>query len=119
MPTNILLFSSKGVRVQLGLKILFAIALSMGWYAINGEDSAQLSLLIFLFMLALLLLKPISFQSPERREDYIQQLKHNYERRIDLKKKEKAEKKRLSQAVTERDYKKEREKTKRVDHKFF
>ncbi|WP_120945733.1 MULTISPECIES: hypothetical protein [Helicobacter] len=105
--------------MQLGLKILFAAALGMGWYGINGEESAEFSLLIFLFVLVLLLLKPITFQSPEKREDYIQQLQRNIERKRELKNKERAEKKRISQAAVDRDYKEQREKHNRSDNKFF
>ncbi|BDQ29410.1 hypothetical protein [Helicobacter ailurogastricus] len=92
--------------MKAGLKILFAIALGLAWYIVNGETSGDLALMIFFFVAFLLLIKPISFQPPEKREDYIQQLKRSYERKMDLQKKEKEEKRRLNQAATERDYKK-------------
>ncbi|BEG56493.1 hypothetical protein NHP21005_01810 [Helicobacter sp. NHP21005] len=92
--------------MKTGLKLLFAIALGLAWYIVNGETSGDLALMIFFFVAFLLLIKPISFQPPEKREDYIQQLKRSYERKMDLRKKEREEKRRLSQTVNERDFKK-------------
>ncbi|BDQ27509.1 hypothetical protein [Helicobacter heilmannii] len=89
-----------------GLKLLFAMVLGMAWYLVNGETSGDIALMIFFFVAFLLLIKPISFQPPEKREDYIEQLKRSYERKMDLKKKEKEEKQRLNQAANERDFKK-------------
>ncbi len=96
--------------LKAGLKIIFAIAVSLSWYLLNGEDSGELSLMIFFFLAFILLAKPISFQSPEKREDYIQQLKRSYERQMDLKNKQKEEKRRLIQATTERSYRKTHQK---------
>ncbi len=82
------------------------MVLGMAWYLVNGETSGDIALMIFFFVAFLLLIKPISFQPPEKREDYIEQLKRSYERKMDLKKKEKEEKQRLNQAANERDFKK-------------
>lgn len=98
------------MRLKAGLKILFAIAVSLSWYLLNGEESGVLSLMIFFFLSSILLIKPISFQSPEKREDYIQQLKRSYERKMDLKNKQREEKQRLIQANTERSYREKRNK---------
>ncbi len=96
--------------MKTGLKIIFAGIISLSWYLLNGEDSGELSLMIFFFLAFILLTKPISFQSPEKREDYIQQLKRSYERQMDLKNKQKEEKRRLIQATTERSYRKTHQK---------
>ncbi|WP_285602618.1 hypothetical protein [Helicobacter sp. NHP22-001] len=92
--------------LKTGLKLFFAMVLGLAWYIVNGETSGDVALMIFFFVAFLLLTKPISFQPPEKREDYIQQLKRSYERKMDLRKKQKEERRRLNQAVTERDFKK-------------
>ncbi|GMB96364.1 hypothetical protein NHP22001_09530 [Helicobacter sp. NHP22-001] len=92
--------------MKTGLKLFFAMVLGLAWYIVNGETSGDVALMIFFFVAFLLLTKPISFQPPEKREDYIQQLKRSYERKMDLRKKQKEERRRLNQAVTERDFKK-------------
>ncbi|BCZ18917.1 hypothetical protein NHP190012_05590 [Helicobacter sp. NHP19-012] len=92
--------------MKTGLKLFFAMVLGLAWYIVNGETSGDIALMIFFFVAFLLLTKPISFQPPEKREDYIQQLKRSYERKMDLRKKQKEERRRLNQAVTERDFKK-------------
>ncbi|WP_163533343.1 hypothetical protein [Helicobacter suis] len=91
--------------MKAGLKILFAMVLGFAWYIANEETSGGLALMIFFFVAFILLIKPISFQPPEKREDYIKQLQRSYERKMDLKNKEKEEKRRLNQVANEWDFK--------------
>ncbi|WP_104748777.1 hypothetical protein [Helicobacter cetorum] len=95
------------------MKTFFKIALAsfIGgfWYSINGEGSEAVALGIFILILFIFFIRPISFQAPERREEYIQRLKTNYERKIALQNKQKEEQIRLMQAKKERETKKRKE----------
>ncbi|PAF48698.1 hypothetical protein BKH41_05370 [Helicobacter sp. 12S02232-10] len=95
--------------MKIFLKVLAASFIGGVWYHIGGENSAVIALVLFIFMLFILLMKPIEFQSPEKREDYMQQLKKKRERRLALEAKQKEEQLRLHKANLEREEKRKRE----------
>ncbi|PAF50808.1 hypothetical protein [Helicobacter sp. 13S00477-4] len=96
------------------LKVLLAALIGYIWYYIGGDNSSIVALVLFVFLLCVLLLKPIDFQSPEKREDYIQQIRKKRERRLALETKQKEEQLQLYKANKEREERKRRE----LHHKF-
>ncbi|AFI04733.1 hypothetical protein [Helicobacter cetorum] len=91
------------------LKIVLASIIGGTWYTLNGVGSEVVSVGIFVLILFVFFIRPISFQTPERREEYIQRLKTNYERKMALQNKQKEEQLRLTQAKKERENKKRKE----------
>lgn len=90
------------------LKVFGAALIGALWYHISGEESGTVSLIVFVFILVVLLLKPIEFQSPQKREDYLHQLKKKREYRLALEAKQKEEQLRLYKANHEREEKKKK-----------
>ncbi|PAF42489.1 hypothetical protein [Helicobacter sp. 11S02596-1] len=95
--------------MKIFFKVLIACFIGGIWYHIGGQNSPATALILFIFMLFILLMKPIEFQSPEKREDYMQQLKKKRERRLALEAKQKEEQIRLHKANQEREEKRKRE----------
>ncbi|PAF48163.1 hypothetical protein BKH46_02325 [Helicobacter sp. 12S02634-8] len=91
------------------LKFLIASLIGGIWYHIGGENSAVVALILFAFVLFILLMQPISFQSPQKREDYMQQIKKKRERKLALEAKQKEEELRLHKASKEREERRKRE----------
>lgn len=89
--------------MKIFLKVLLAGIIGGLWYHISGDSSGISSLILFLFILFVLLSKPIKFQSPEEREEYMQQLKKKRERKLALEAKQKEEQMRLYKANRQRE----------------
>lgn len=79
------------------LKFLFSIIIGLMWYQVDSADdfATAIASALFLFLLLILLVRPIEFQSPEKREEYIQAMREKRERKIALEKKQKEELARL------------------------
>ncbi|AFI06201.1 hypothetical protein [Helicobacter cetorum] len=91
------------------LKIALASFVGGLWYSLNGEGSELIALGLFVLILFVFFIRPVSFQDPEKREEYIQRLKSNHERKIILQNKQKEEQMRLYQAKKERESKQKQE----------
>ncbi|RDU72634.1 hypothetical protein CQA57_06620 [Helicobacter anseris] len=78
--------------MRLFLKFIFASTIGLMWYRISGDDSAMaIALTLFIFVLSVLVMRPIEFQSPEKREEYIQKMREKKERRQMIEAKQKEE----------------------------
>lgn len=94
--------------MKIFLKVFIAALIAGLWYHISEGESGTISLVIFAFVLLILLLRPIEFQSPQKREDYLRQIKKKREHRLALEAKQKEEQLRLYKANHEREEKKKR-----------
>ena len=82
--------------MKLFLKILFSSIIGITWYRLSGDDTAvAIASTLFIFVLLVLLMRPIEFQSPKKREEYIKKMKEKRERRLALEQKQKEELERL------------------------
>ncbi|PAF41458.1 hypothetical protein [Helicobacter sp. 11S03491-1] len=99
--------------MKIFLKVLIASGIGGLWYHMNGASSNTVAFILFIFVLFILLMKPIEYQSPQKREDYMQQLKKKRERRLALEAKQKEEQFRLYKANQEREEKRKKE----LEHK--
>lgn len=77
--------------IKLLLKFLFSLAIGVAWYNVADDGGFAIALTLFIFVLLVLLMRPIEFQSPEKREDYIQKMKEKKERRLKMEAKQKEE----------------------------
>ena len=79
------------------LKFVFSVVIGLIWYRISETDDVAMAIAsaLFIFVLLVLLVRPIEFQSPEKREEYIQNMKEKRERKRALEEKQKEELMRL------------------------
>lgn len=75
------------------LKFLIAAIVAIAWHYLSND--MQISIFFFLFVLAILCLRPIVFQDPKQREEYVQKLRDARERQEFLAAERLAEKKKL------------------------
>ncbi|PAF53149.1 hypothetical protein BKH42_07490 [Helicobacter sp. 13S00482-2] len=75
----------------------------------NADDSGFVAIVLFIFVMFVLLVKPIEFQSPTQREDYIAQMKKKREQRLAIQSKQKEEQLRLYKSNQEREEKKKKD----------
>ncbi|RAX57592.1 hypothetical protein CCZ01_05475 [Helicobacter monodelphidis] len=79
--------------LQFILKFLIAGMVAIAWHYLTGN--MQIAIFFFLFVLAILWLKPITFQNPKQREEFIQKMKEARERQAFLESERLEEKKKL------------------------
>ncbi len=77
------------------LKILIATLLAGLWSVLDESGEQWIALAIFMFVLAVLVKGPIRFQSPEKREEYIQKMRESKERKAIIADKQREERIRL------------------------
>ncbi len=90
------------------LKILFASLIAGTWHQIDSE-SGGVAIALFLFVLAVLLMNPVKFQSPEKREEYIQKIREKKEQKLAIARKQKEERARLRKEKQDREEQEKRE----------
>ncbi|OBV28868.1 hypothetical protein BKN38_03585 [Helicobacter sp. CLO-3] len=90
------------------LKILLASLIAGVWHQIDSS-SGGVAIALFLFTLAVLLMSPVKFQSPEKREEYIQQLRDKKERKMAIALKQKEERARLRKEKQDREEQEKKE----------
>ncbi|MCE3037597.1 hypothetical protein LW135_07145 [Helicobacter sp. faydin-H20] len=75
------------------LKIILAFLLGGVWYYIDQSNLVAIAVVLAVFVFLILVVKPIKFQSPKKREEFIQQMREKRERlmAIELKQKEEIE----------------------------
>ena len=101
--------------MKLFLKFVFAAIIGVMWYRVSGDDNSAMAiaLTLFIFVLLVLLMRHIEFQSPEKREEFIEQMREKKERLLQLEAKQKEELariKRLNKAKKEQEMLEYREK---------
>ncbi len=98
-----IIISLLSFKMNAFLKLALASLMGGLWYAFNGEGSEIIAIGIFVLILFVFFIRPVSFQDPEKREEYIERLKKNHERKMILQDKQKEEQMRLYQARKERE----------------
>ncbi len=94
--------------MKIFLKILVASLIAGAYHQIDS-DSLGVALVLFIFVLSILLLNPIKFQPPEKREEYIQKVREKKEKRLAIAQKQKEEKLRLKKERQEREEQEKKE----------
>ncbi|MCH5313749.1 MAG: hypothetical protein J1E28_05100 [Helicobacter sp.] len=95
-------------------KFLFAAVIGATWYHFGGEDAAM-ALVFFFIIVGMLFMKPIRYQNPERREQYMQKIREGRERKIALENERVEELKRLKQSEREQEERLKKEFEKRIN----
>jgi len=89
--------------VKFFLSVLVAILIAGIWFGVDGQSRGDVSFAIFLFVLIVLMMNPVKFQSPEKREEYIQKIRTKKEQKLALAQKQKEERLRLKKEKQERE----------------
>ncbi len=79
-----IIISLLSFKMNAFLKLTLASLMGGLWYAFNGEGSEIVAIGIFVLILFVFFIRPVSFQDPEKREEYIERLKKNHERKMIL-----------------------------------
>jgi Tfp pilus assembly protein PilN len=82
------------------IKFILTILIYLSWNYAGG--SLQESLFISLVFLGVLLLRPIPFQSSQKREELLEKMQKNYEQMKELQRIKKEEKKQIDQDALNR-----------------
>lgn len=64
------------------LKIVISLLVAMVWYHLSGN--AETAIFFFIFMLVVFFIRPISYQSPTEREEYLEKFRRSKERQLNL-----------------------------------
>ena len=102
---------------RLFFKILFASLLAGLWRELDTDSPHWVTLAIFMFVLIVLAINPIKFQSPQKREEYIRKMRETRERKALIASKQKEEKRRLKREKQEREERLKRDFHARMKHK--
>ncbi|MDL0080669.1 MULTISPECIES: hypothetical protein [Helicobacter] len=94
--------------MKIFLKILIASLIAGTWHQIDNE-SAGVAIVLFLFVLAVLLMNPVKFQSPEKREEYIEKIRKQKEQKLAIIQKQKEERARLKKEKQDREAQEQKE----------
>ncbi len=100
--------------MQLFWKFLFAAVIGATWYHFGGEDAAM-ALVFFLIILGMLFMKPIRYQDPKKREEFMQKIRDSRERKIALENERMEELKRLKQSTREEEERLKKDFEKRIN----
>ncbi len=107
-----------GSFMKLVFKFLVALVIGVAWHKVGGNDSdIAIAITLFIFVLLVLLMRPIEFQSPEKREEYIQKMREKKERRLRIEAKQREEFARMRKLNKEREEKKMMEYREKLDKK--
>lgn len=95
-------------------KIILAAIIGATWYHFGGEDAAM-ALVFFLIILGMLFMKPIRYQDPKKREEFMQKIRDSRERKIALENERMKELKRLKQSTREQEERLKKDFEKRIN----
>lgn len=73
------------------LKLILASAIGAFWYYIDRNGITAVAISLFLFVFFVLIVKPIEFQPPKKREEYIQKMREKKEKLMMIETKHKEE----------------------------
>ncbi|MCI7711212.1 hypothetical protein [Helicobacter equorum] len=90
--------------MKLFLKFFISALVGALWFHFGGNDSAM-ALVLFMVVLGMMFMKPIQYQDPKRREQYMQKIRESKERKIMLEKERLEERKRAKQNLREQEAK--------------
>lgn len=100
--------------MQAFLKILLAAIIGATWYHFGGEDAAM-ALVFFFVIVGVLFMKPIRYQDPKRREEYMQKIRDSRERKLALENERLEELKRLKKTEREQEERLKKDFEKRIN----
>ena len=94
--------------MKIFLQFFTAALIGALWFHFGDNDSAM-ALVLFIIVLCVMFMKPIRYQDPKRREQYMQKIRDTRERKVMLEKERLEEKKRAKQNAREQEEKIKRE----------
>lgn len=94
--------------MKIFLQFFTAALIGALWFHFGDNDSAM-ALVLFIIVLCVMFMKPIRYQDPKRREQYMQKIRDTRERKVMLEKERLEEKKRAKQSAREQEEKIKRE----------
>ncbi len=88
--------------MKLFLKFFCAALVGALWFHFGGSDPSM-ALVLFMIVLGVMFMKPIQYQDPQRREQYMQKIRESRERKLMIEKERLEEKKRAKQSAHEQE----------------
>lgn len=101
--------------MQIFLKFLLAAVVGAMWYHFGESEDTAMALIFFFVILGVLFMKPIRYQDPKRREEYIQKMRASRERKIALENERVEELKRLKKSAREQEERLKKDFEKRIN----
>lgn len=86
------------------LKFFISALVGGLWFHFGGNDPSM-ALVLFIIVLGIMFMKPIQYQDPNRREEYMQKIRDSRELKLSLEKERLEEKKRIKQIKREQEIK--------------
>lgn len=77
--------------VIIALKVILSLVVAMSWYQLTSNQ--ETAIFFFVLMLVIFFIRPITYQSPTERQEYLEKFKRSKERQMNLERMRKEEKK--------------------------
>lgn len=84
----------------IALKVIVSLAIAMAWYRLTSDQ--EQSIFFFVLMLIIFFIRPIAYQSPTEREEYLEKFKRSKERQMNLERMRRDEKKKSAEEKKKR-----------------
>ncbi|MDA3966418.1 MULTISPECIES: hypothetical protein [Helicobacter] len=91
----------------IALKVIISLAVAMAWYKLT--ENQEISIAFFVLMLAISFMRPITYQSPTEREEYLEKFRRSKERQLNLENMRREEKKKALEEKKKRIEKEKKE----------
>lgn len=75
----------------IALKVILSLVIAMVWYQLTSNQ--ETAIFFFVLMLVIFFIRPIAYQSPTERQEYLEKFKRSKERQMNLERMRKEEKK--------------------------
>ena len=66
----------------IALKVIISLGIAMIWYKLTSNQ--EVSIFFFVLMLVVFFIRPIAYQSPTERQEYLEKFKRSRERQMNL-----------------------------------
>lgn len=86
--------------VVIALKVIVSLVIAMIWYKLSSNQ--ETSIFFFVLMLVIFFIRPIAYQSPTERQEYLEKFKRSKERQMSLERMRREEKKRSAEEKKKR-----------------
>ncbi len=73
------------------LKVVVSLVIAMIWYKLTSNQ--ETAIFFFVLMLVIFFIRPIAYQSPTERQEYLEKFKRSKERQMNLERMRREEKK--------------------------
>ncbi|WP_297813670.1 hypothetical protein [uncultured Helicobacter sp.] len=84
----------------IALKVIVSLIIAMIWYKLSSNQ--EISIFFFVLMLIIFFIRPIAYQSPKEREEYLEKFKRSKERQMNLERMRRDEKKKSAEEKKKR-----------------